>query len=146
MGFLQTNETNRRDFNGKAEVYMCKFETKFERNPLFPRGYARYMDDTYTIIKSRKLLAFRNFLNAQNRHCLLDRYNLHMWKKMKMASCRSLTHWSHWSHWSTLFIVLFNLFKQRVHLRCANKLMFKSCIWLHTYTLVEIYLFLLQLQ
>lgn len=50
-----------------AEVYMSKFETKLERNPLFPRVYARYMDDIYAIIKSRKVLAFQNLLSAQNR-------------------------------------------------------------------------------
>lgn len=37
-----------------AELFMCHFETKLERHPLFPRYYRRYIDDIFAIQNKRK--------------------------------------------------------------------------------------------
>jgi len=37
-----------------AEVFMCRFEMKLEKNPLFPRIYWRFVDDIFAVQNARK--------------------------------------------------------------------------------------------
>ena len=57
-----------------AEVFMCHFETKIEKDPLFPRIYHRFVDDIFSITNKRKIDMQGIFLNL-----LLYKFGRLMW-------------------------------------------------------------------